>query len=107
MNELKGGRAQGVPRGSKGVLEVDVLMCPSTCTSMAAVHLVAAVTYMCMTFLRWVEVRNHAGHERIEGRQSSGGASGVKGCFGSERPHVPLNMHKYGSCASSCCCDLI
>ena len=44
-------RAQGVPEGSKGVWEVDVFMCPTTSTSMAAVDAVPAVADMGMTML--------------------------------------------------------
>ena len=51
MKELEQGRAQGVPRGSKGVWEVDVLMCPPTSTSMAALDAVPAVAVTGMTML--------------------------------------------------------
>ena len=49
--ELKLGRAQGVSKGSKGVLKVDVFLCPTTRTSMAAVNAVPAVADMGMTML--------------------------------------------------------
>ena len=49
--ELEQGRAQGVYKGSKGVWEVDVLMCPPTSTSVEGVQPVAAVTDMGMTML--------------------------------------------------------
>ena len=54
--ELEQGRTQGVPGGSKGVWEVDVLMCPPTSTSMAAVDAVPAVADMGMTMLCCVGV---------------------------------------------------
>ena len=49
--ELEQGRAVGVNKGSKGVWEVDVLMCPPTSTSMAAVDSLPAVADMGMTML--------------------------------------------------------
>ena len=49
--ELEQGRAQGVPVGSKGFLKVDVLMCPTTSTSMAAVDAVPVVADTGMTML--------------------------------------------------------
>ena len=93
-NELRGGRAQGVTVGSKGVLKVDVFSCAPENASMAAVHPVADVTDKGMTMLRCVRVWNHAGQERIEGRQSSGGDWCVKGCFESGRPHVLTSLHQ-------------
>ena len=47
--------------------------------SMAAVHHDCAVTVMGITMLRCVGVWDIAVQEKIEGRQSSGGAHGVKG----------------------------
>ena len=53
--------------------------------SMAAVHHDGAVTVISMTILKCVGVWETAGQEIIEGRQSSGGVQGVKGCVESGR----------------------
>ena len=49
--ELEQRRAQGVFKVSKGVLEVDVFMCPTTSTSMSAVPPGGALCDANMTIL--------------------------------------------------------